>query len=510
MAGANFQIVEVPGMGEVEFPADMTDDQIAAAIRKNSMGIKQAPSNTSKVASWTNQALAAIPDALLNTPANVINLAKAGFGAAAAAAGREDLAPNITPAPSYITRAMTQAGLINPDAEPTSVGGKLAKAGVQGAVGGMIAPAASLPQMVANMGVNSISSVVGTGTEQATGSPALGIAAGMATVPALSAGLNAARENAIAARDRNAVRDATLRAGREAGYVAPPSTFSDSWINRRLESIAGKAAVSQEAAARNQEITNQAGREAAGLPQNQAISEAALVARRNALGQPYREARAIDPAVNQMVDDLNTARADARDYWRVYQTQNARPENRNAAIAADQRVAALEAQIEAAARNAGNAGLVDRLRQARIDIARVHEVDRALNVGTGDVSAPVLGRARDRGAPLTGGLRVAGDMQQAFPSAMREGATIPTPGVSKSEALASSLLGLGGFTATGNPLGFAFGALPLLSGPVRSLLLSNSYQNFMMPSYRAANLPQLNDPALRALLQGETQGVLAQ
>jgi hypothetical protein len=29
------QVVEVPGMGDVEFPDDMSDDQIAAAIQKN-------------------------------------------------------------------------------------------------------------------------------------------------------------------------------------------------------------------------------------------------------------------------------------------------------------------------------------------------------------------------------------------------------------------------------------------------------------------------------------------
>lgn len=509
MSGNNFQIVEVPGVGEVEFPADMTDDQILAAIKRNSMDVKQPPSATNKVSSWANQAIAAIPDSLLNTPSNIMNLGRAGFGTLAAMAGRPDLAPEIVPAPNIVNKAMTQAGLINPEAEPTSTGGKLAKAAVQGAVGGAIAPASSVPQLLANMAVNSASSVVGTGVEQATDSPALGIAAGMGTVPALSAGLNAARESAIAERSRNTVRDATLRAGRQAGYVLPPSAVSDSWINRRLESIAGKAAINQEAAARNQEVTNAIGREAAGLPANTGISEGALNNRRVQLAQPYREARAIDPAVNQMVDDLQAARADARDYWRAYQGPNGRPADRHAAIAKDQRVASLELQIEAAAQNVNNPGLVDRLRQARKDIARVHEVDRALNVGSGDVSAPVLGRALDRGAPLSGGMRTAGAMQQAFPSAMREGATIPTPGVSKSEALTMAALGSGGFLSAGVP-GAALGLLPLLSGPVRAGLLSGPYQSMMLnPSYPAANLPALSDPFLRSIINGGMQPALA-
>lgn len=40
-------IIEVPGHGQVEFPDDMSDDQIVAAIKKNSLGYKQ-PSNTER------------------------------------------------------------------------------------------------------------------------------------------------------------------------------------------------------------------------------------------------------------------------------------------------------------------------------------------------------------------------------------------------------------------------------------------------------------------------------
>lgn len=60
-----FRVVEVPGMGNVEFPADMTDDQVVEAIKKNSMGVKQTPS-------WSQVPM----EALKNTPSSAINFAK--------------------------------------------------------------------------------------------------------------------------------------------------------------------------------------------------------------------------------------------------------------------------------------------------------------------------------------------------------------------------------------------------------------------------------------------------
>jgi hypothetical protein len=502
--------------GDVDLKAKSDKDIFADLPAKAPAPVATAPkvvekpsmSTAGQVSSWGNRAIAGIGDSFLNAPTNVLNLLKAGAGTVATMAGKGEYAPEVTPPPNYIANLLKQGGLISDADAPQSVPGHLARAGVQGLVGGAIAPAQTVQQLLLNSGVAGAANMVGSGVEQATGSPALGMSAGMLAIPAASAGLNAAREASLAARDRNAVRDTTITQGREAGYVLPPSSVSDSWINRRLESIAGKAAIGQEAAARNQEITNRIGREAAGLPANTAISEGALAGRRNQLAGPYREARAIDPAVNQMIDDLQNVRADARDYWRAYQGPNGRPQDRRDATAADNRVGAIEAQIEAAARNSGVPGLVDRIRAARRDIARVHDVERGLNVGTGDVSAPVLGRALDRGSPLSGDLRTAGAMQQAFPRAMREGATVPEAGVSKSEWLAALGLGTGGFAAAG-PYGAMLGALPFLSGPVRAGLLSGPFQNMLAPSYRASHLPALSDPYLRGILQSGMNGALA-
>jgi hypothetical protein len=42
------QIIEVPGYGQVEFPANMSDAQITDAIKKNMPSVNASPSSASQ------------------------------------------------------------------------------------------------------------------------------------------------------------------------------------------------------------------------------------------------------------------------------------------------------------------------------------------------------------------------------------------------------------------------------------------------------------------------------
>lgn len=496
------KVIDVPGHGLVEFPDDMNDDAIASAIKANmpqqaqAGGLPAIPRPVRQVANWANEAIAGVPDAVLNTPTNVWNLAKAGVGTALTAAGRPDLAPEMTPQPNYVTRAFEAMNGIQPGFEPTSTMGRLAKAGVQGATVGMVAPAQSLGQVALNSGISGASGVLGQGTTEATGRPLLGAAVNMAAVPALSAGANAVREASMKAQSRNALRDETLEAATKEGYVVPPSATGGNWFTRRLESIAGKAAIGQESAARNQEVTNKIARREVGLGDDEAISVAALERRRNVLSEPYREVRSLNKKADADLDALKEARRQATLNYRHYdvsQDPKALAEAEKFSTKAQQ----LELQIEGYAKKAMKPDLVKELRQARQDIAKTYDVERALNVADGNVSAAVLGRAVDKGKPLSGGLATIGKFQQAFPRYARDGEKTPAAGVSRSEMLAGSLLGLGGYGAMG-PAGWAMAALPLASGPVRSALLTSPFQG--APSYMGARMPMVTDPYLRGIL----------
>lgn len=507
MPVARFQM-EDGRIARFEVPEGTTPEQANALIQQSLGKAGGTDSQAmSKAASWANEAIASVPDAVLNTPANVMNLAKAGYGAARTALGGSPDEIQMTPQPNLVRRAMTSAGLINPELDPTTMGGRLAKAGLQSAVAGAMAPASSVSMLMSNMGTSAASGLVGQGTTEATGSQGLGAAAGIAAVPAISALANrsaiASREAGQLAREQNAVRDETLKMAKEEGYVVPKSAVDPSFVNNRLESIAGKAAIGQQAAVKNQQVTNAIARREAGLAPNQAISEEALAAASQKASAPYREVAAISKSAAADLEALKQTRADANAYYKHYNV-SADPASLVKAREASAQAATLEKQIEQAAISAGKPSLVLDLKKARQQIAKINDVERALNVATGDVSASILGRALDKGKPLTGGLETAGRFAQAFPSYAREGAAVPTPGVSKSEALASMILGLGGHAALG-PMGWALAGAPLASGPIRSGLLSQPYQNaFINPSYASGAL-ETSSPLQRAINQGLLQ-----
>jgi hypothetical protein len=301
-------------------------------------------------------------------------------------------------------------------------------------------------------------------------------------------GYNALRAPSLARQEaENSVRDSTLRAAQDEGYVVPPSSSGGGFLSRRLESIGGKAAVGQQAAAQNQKITNAIARRELGLSKMSPLSEDTLNSLRNKLAAPYREVARIDQEAASALEKLKQTRFDANAQHKFY-NHTPNPEVLAKAKALDAEAARLESYLEGIAANAGKASLVDELRKARTQIAKTYDVERALNIGTGDVAAKSLGRALDKGKPLSGGLATAGRFAEAFPSYAREGATIPTPGVSKSEMILGLGLGLGGYGVGGVP-GIAMAALPLMSGPVRSGILSKPYQKLVAPNYSPALTP---------------------
>lgn len=301
-----------------------------------------------------------------------------------------------------------------------------------------------------------------------------------------------------ALKSQNAIRDATLRDAHAAGYVVPPSAVGGSTVGNILESISGKAAIGQESALRNQEVTNRLARKALGVADDTPISEGMLKALRKTAAQPYRDVAGLSKQAEMNLEALKNARFEANAYQKHYAVSadpKSLAESRRLAQQADM----LEQSLEQQATQAGRPELVKALRDARKQIAKTYEVERALNVGTGDVSAKALGRALDKGKPLSDELAVAGRFAEAFPSYAREGAAIPTPNVSKSAAIVSLLLSGGGSAAAG-PAGIAAGALPFVAPPLaQKALLSRPVQDAIAnPSYGAGPVVKsaaaLNDP----------------
>jgi len=364
----------------------------------------------------------------------------------------------------------------------------VAGAGALGATAGALQPAEGVRERLTNMGVGG---ALGAGTQALAGPVAQRL------------GERAAERQAELAmrKSQNEVFDETTRLGREAGYVVPPSATSNTWLGRRLEGVAGKAAIGQEAAIRNQDVTDRLAREAAGLQEHQPLSLTNLRGARYQMAQPYRDVAALSPQAARDLESLQQARFDAKMAWKEFNRQGVRSAY-NDAQRAEQNAARLTQNIENYAQQAGQPDLVKALVEARKRIAQNRQVQEALNRGTGSIDASVIGRALDNNAPLEGNLATIGRFQQAYKPYMREASTVPTPGVSKTEALSSALLGAAGAGATGSPKGWFAAGLPLVSGPTRSALLSGPVQDVTMaPSYSAG--PVTN--ATAALADPETR-----
>lgn len=490
-----------------------------------------APTYGALLPNAANKAIAGTADLLMNAPTNVWNLAKAGFGTAATAAGRPDLAPEMTPTPDYARRAGTAMGMIRPEAEPVGPVQRIVDAGVQGATGMAMNPSSSVRQLASLAGVGGASGMAAQGTKEATGSDVAALSVGVLSPLAINAAANQARTLAAqqaAAQSRNAPKDNALAAGIQAGYQVPPSMVRPTLGNRIVESVAGKAATQQAASVNNQEITNALTRRAVGLPADAPLTPEAMQAiRRNAYqtgyepltnagplstGRLYRQeldgivanyegaARSFPGAVRgdvrEMVDGLRVRRLDSGDGIRMAQILR---DNAGRAFASGDtalgranRAAAdaVEAQIERGARVQPQ--VMDNFREARRLMARTHTVEEAIPVGSGDVSARKLAAALQKGAPLTGELRTVAEFANNYPKAVQPPQMVGSPGVSKLGVVGSAAAG-GAGALFGGPVGAGIAAGASLAAPrvAEAMLLRRGKQQSLIPQYGTSPIDRL-------------------
>lgn len=346
-------------------------------------------------------------------------------------------------------------------------------------------------------------------TAQDLGAPpsvATGVQTAIETLPSLALmGRSTPAKSAktIAAEMQNEVRDATYNAARAEGYKFPPSATNESFVNRRVEGAAGRPMLNQEMTIHNQKMTNKIAAREAGLPENTAITPGRLETRRNELAAPYREVAALDAATAQDLLDLRTARNQATK-WYNYFDRSGNPMVEQRAKRFADKAELLEGYIEEAAKNAGKLDLVDRLRQARKEIAKTYDIERALIEGSGDISAQSLGAMLDKGKPLSGGLETIARAHQAFRPYMGEAVNIRNPGVDRIRSaigIAASAAGAHG------GIGWLSEGIPLAAGPARSLVKTDLYQNAIgKPSYPANPLtPQSLAGLLMQIQQAEQE-----
>lgn len=353
------------------------------------------------------------------------------------------------------------AGLPQPETGTERVVGDISRAlvgtGATMGIGGIAQP-------VTQLGRNIQTALTANAANQARGAIGAGASSGLAreagfgTTGQMVAGLTggiAAAGKTVTGEDirklQNAGRDQILKEGQKAGYVNLPSQVGAGRGARTLETISGKFKAEELASAKNQQVTNSLARKYLGLPDDTPLTADTLTALREQAGSVYEQAanlpagqvgtqttkslatgqKTTTPLLKsgaQLIEEIKLARDDARSAWKAFNFGTDKPtQARNAAVAADKRVETLEKELESLAKQNNQPQLIDALKKARQEIAKVYTVDKALNDATGSVDAKVIAKQLNKGVPVSKELAIAGKYAQAFPKVNKPVSEMPNP-----------------------------------------------------------------------------------
>ena len=289
-----------------------------------------------------------------------------------------------------------------------------------------------------------------------------------------------------------------LSASRKEGFVTPPSQVNPSIKNKMMESIAGKAATGQEASLRNQDVAYALAQRTAGLGPGESMNEVTLSKAREVAAEPYRRIASLSPEAKVMLDEWKRVNLESKLQWNFYK-RSGDPAAYKAAEAADRASKlALDQIDDIATKTKSGANLVQKLKDARVQIAKIHQVERGMEGASVDPQEFV--KMLNRGEKLSGDLRTIADFAQNFPKAMKAPQVGGGPGVNQ----LLPWLGVGGGSALGAVLGGPAGAgLGGMAGiaatqavppAIRSMLLSRALQSKLAP-------PTAGTPMSQALIE---------
>lgn len=510
---------ELPDGRILEFPDGTKPDVIQAAAKR--LMASQSPAQTAKekpgigaaALAGVNRGIAGIAGLPVDTVENVVNLAKAGFGTAATAMGKPDLAPNITRGAfggsESISAGLNKIGIGTENPNPQDAASRMAyTAGMIG--GSSVVPGAKVLPTAA--------------------SAASGAIAGEVLGPqwAAPASMVPAAARAVMGAPKAPTNEQATKEAREAGFVLPPGQSNPTLWNKMLEGFAGKLTTAQLSSQKNQEKVNVLARRSLGLADDAQITPQMLANMRAQAGDAYQAIKdfgsgrikfrpdsafkaEIDSiggdfakAAKEFPDLLSNAGVDALKTALVSKpispaaavelSKKLRQEastnlkafdnNEKLALGRAQRDAAnaIEGLVERNLSATGNGQLVQDFRTARTTIARSHDIESALNSSTGDISAKAIAKLSDKGRPLGSELQTVANAAEAFPKAFQDPAKI---GSVNTFSPLDYLAGIGG-AAVSPYLAAAAVARPV----VRESILSRPYQSMFATPSAAPYVPE--------------------
>jgi len=498
---AQFKVQGPDGkMHIIEGPADATADQIEAFATQTlsstegmPSGRNEPPSTFDVLRSAPNKAIAGMADVALNFPTNVVNLGKGLVGMGAQALGKEPPFQITHPENTVENFYRKQGAIADFNPADMTMAQRFGDVMAQGATGALMGPARSVSQAGGNMLRSLVGTVPGQIATEATDNPYIGMATSVAAPMAVGAAAQKAQTASRAAQTRNAVRDETVRAAQQEGFVTTPGSVNPSFGNVNLERLGGKQRVEQEMSYINHDATQRLVRQSLGIPENTPITkEITKQIRADEFAKGYEPVRQLGiissdqslaaelagierkfagttqsfaapvkdkivaeinrfktPQFNSAdaVDEIATLRKDARVNFKSDDTDKVKLAHTQTSIAN-----ALEDQIERSLGLAGNPNaqaMLDQYRASRQRMAVSHSVEDAIQQGSGATNAQDFVKQLDKGVPLSGELKLIAEFAKNYPHVNTPISQIGTPG--------SNAVFLGGSGALGAGLGFLGG-----------------------------------------------------
>ena len=297
------------------------------------------------------------------------------------------------------------------------------------------------------------------------------------------------------------------------GAVLPPTQVNPTILNRLLEGYSGKDQTKQLASIKNQNLVNEQARKTLNLAPDTEITPLVLQQFRDQKGLAYDALRAnptyyadkqffaelnketaklqsmktldvkteLDLLNNLKVmnftgDELVNSIKRLRDRSKTNLSALASSENKELGQAQKFAAQQLEALAERNLTNFNQPDVMKNFRQARQDIAKSYNIEKALNAASGDVSAANLGTLASQGKIVPAELQTLANAAATYPNAFQNVARIGSvPGISPVDVIPAAAAAV----ATSNPsiLATIFGR-PL----VRDIITRPSFQQNMLPS----------------------------
>jgi hypothetical protein len=297
------------------------------------------------------------------------------------------------------------------------------------------------------------------------------------------------------------------------GAVLPPTQVNPTILNKLLEGYSGKDQTKQLASIKNQNLVNEQARKTLNLAPDTEITPLVLQQFRDQKGLAYDALRAnptyyadkqffaelnketaklqsmktldvkteLDLLNNLKVmnftgDELVNSIKRLRDRSKTNSSALASSENKELGQAQKFAAQQLEALAERNLTNFNQPDVMKNFRQARQDIAKSYNIEKALNAASGDVSAANLGTLAKQGKIVPAELQTLANAAATYPNAFQNVARIGSvPGISPVDVIPAAAAAV----ATSNPsiLATIFGR-PL----VREAITSPKYQRNMLPN----------------------------